>query len=72
MRHRTTFAATGNDGQDYTVLVYEAPSNGGDDPAAESLTLRTLEGAKVKRLETGRYQVQRTGVILTSRSPNAP
>ena len=63
MRHIVTFSAAGDDGQGYTVLVYEG--RGG------KMALRTLDGEEVERLDEGRYQVVGTGVLLTSASPNA-
>jgi hypothetical protein len=72
LRHTATFAADGDDGQNYTVLVYEGRTNLVGVTAPELKTLRTVEGENVDRMGQGRYKIMKTGVVLTSGSPNAP
>jgi hypothetical protein len=70
--HVCTFEAVGDDGQAYTVLAYSGQASLPGVTAPEALTLKTLDGKAVERLQQGRYKVKGAGVLLTSASPNAP
>jgi hypothetical protein len=70
--HVCTFEAEDGGGRTYTVLAYSGQPNAAAPAAPESLTLRTLDGREVQRLQQGRYKVKGADVILTSSSPNAP
>jgi hypothetical protein len=70
--HVCTFTAAGDDGQEVTILAYENRASVPVAAAPESMTLRTIDGEEVKRLDKGRYKVLKTGLNLTSGSANAP
>jgi hypothetical protein len=70
--HVCTSEAEGGDGRGYTTLAYSGQANYQGVAAPESLTLKTLGGGEVERLDRGRYKVSKTGEVLTSASPNAP
>jgi hypothetical protein len=72
LHHVCTFEAVGDDGRAYTVLAYSGQANFQGVAAPEALTLQTLDGKGVERLQQGRYKVKGAGVLLTSSSPNAP
>ena len=71
-----TFQARGDDGREYTVLIVTEYLREGtyDDPhgvVEGSKGLRTAEGAEVKRLRKGEYQLVDSGGILRSDAPDA-
>jgi hypothetical protein len=70
--HVCTFEAVAGDGRAYTVLAYTGQATFQGVAAPEALTLKTLDGKVVERLQQGRYKVKGAGVVLTSDSPNAP
>jgi hypothetical protein len=70
--HVCTFEAADGAGRAYTVLAYTGQASFLGVAAPEALTLKTLDGKEVVRLQQGRYKVKGAGVILTSSSPNAP
>jgi hypothetical protein len=73
-----SFTAEGNDGKAYTVHVITDSVNVGTmtDRTAEiscgPKRLRTSEGRTVMWIRNGEYKILKTGVMLTSDSPNAP
>lgn len=71
-----TFRARGDDGREHTVLVVSEYLRGGtyDDPHAVvegPKVLRTADGARVRRLGKGEYQLEDTGEILRSDASDA-
>jgi hypothetical protein len=70
--HVCTFEAVDGDGRAYTVLAYTGQASDQSVAAPEALTLKTLDGEALERLDRGRYKIRKVGVVLTSASPNAP
>lgn len=69
------YAALGSDGRHYEVHVYAETvhkAGDGDTPAMEHLTtICTSTGQALKVLGHGRYEIEETGVILTSHDHEA-
>jgi hypothetical protein len=69
------YAAHGSDGRDYEIHVYAETVHEGKDPAdlpIEHLTtIVTSTGQPLKVLGHGRYQIEDSGVVLTSQDPEA-
>ena len=76
-RHVSTFRATGTDGDQYTVEVWEDsvdPSEPDDttDKAEGFARLRTPDGMTVTKVGPRQYRIFGTDVVLTSDDPAAP
>ena len=72
-----TFQARSDDDREHTVLIVTEYLRGGtyDDPHAVvegPKVLRTADGARVRRLDKGVYQLVDTGEILRSAAPDGP
>ncbi|MDH4317121.1 MAG: hypothetical protein OEV64_01905 [Desulfobulbaceae bacterium] len=77
MEQLGSFGATGNDGNHYTVVIYQKYINVGtlENPSAVAegmKILHTADGMHVNRHKQGEYEIVETGVILNSKSPEAP
>jgi hypothetical protein len=69
------FSARGEDGFDYSVLVFTEEGETKDErskPTAGRRVLLTSAGLSVLRMEKGQYRLAMGGVRLTSDDPNAP
>ena len=71
------FIATDENGRRYTILIFTNIIKAGtfENPSTEVegiKELKTFEGMAVNRLEKGRYQIVKTGIIVQSDLPNAP
>jgi hypothetical protein len=73
-RDKASFQAVGSDGRKYTITIHaDAPT--AENPNAEedgTISLRTSDGHRVRRMSQGKYQITNTGVDLTSDDPEAP
>ena len=69
------YPATGSDGSTYEVHVYvQTPSAEGTDhvaPIEKITSLRTAEGAELRMIGKGRYEIIDSGITLTSSNPDA-
>jgi len=78
VEHTGTFAAAGNDGQQYTIYefteIVAVPTTGnpgGERPGIRSLQLST--GEPVNRMDKGKYEIMSSvNIPITSDDPNAP
>jgi hypothetical protein len=76
----SSFAAKGDDGQDYTIHVYETPippsqtveGPSGPDTGTPTRRFVTTTGLKLNWREKGCYQVQGALTVLVSDDPLAP
>jgi hypothetical protein len=64
-------------GRRYTILIYTNIIKAGtfENPSMEvdgMNELKTFEGMAVNRLEKGKYQIVKSGIIVHSDSPDAP
>ena len=76
-RKISQFIATDENGRRYTILIFTNIIKAGtfENPSMEvegMKELRTFEGMTVNRLEKGKYQIVKTGIIVQSDSPDAP
>lgn len=72
-----TFTARSKDGQEFVLHVYTNFIAVGtlSNPRAEVpglKRLRTSDGMAVNRLDSGRYEIVQTGVVVMSDAPDAP
>lgn len=69
------YAAQGSDGREYEVRVYAETvhegTNPSDLPIEHLSTIVTSTGQALKILGHGRYEIEETGVLLTSHDPEA-
>ena len=71
------FIATDENGRRYTILIFTNLVKAGtvENPSMEvegMKELKTFEGMAVNRLEKGKYQIVKTGIIVQSDSADAP
>jgi hypothetical protein len=71
------FIATDENGRRYTILIFTNLVKAGtvENPSMEvegMKELKTFEGMAVNRLEKGKYQIVKTGIIVQSDSTDAP
>jgi hypothetical protein len=71
------FIAVDENGRRYTILIYTNLIKAGtfENPSMEvdgMNELKTFEGMAVNRLEKGKYQIVKSGIIVHSDSPDAP
>jgi hypothetical protein len=71
------FIATDENGRRYTILIFTNLVKAGtvENPSMEvegMKELKTFEGMTVNRLEKGKYQIVKTGIIVQSDSADAP
>jgi hypothetical protein len=71
------FIATDEKGRRYTILIYMNIMKAGtlenpSEEVEEMEELKTFEGMAVNRLEKGKYQIVKSGIIVHSDSPDAP
>jgi hypothetical protein len=76
-RQTGRFLAIGDDSRRYTVYVYTDFIDAGEfgDPNAViegPKELRTSDGLAITQMQNGKYQIEQTGVILRSSSPDVP
>jgi hypothetical protein len=60
------FKAADDDGAVYLIDVFEIMCNRLDDAVRGPLLYRTADGGAVKRLETGIYVIEETGLVVRS------
>jgi hypothetical protein len=64
---RATLKASADDGADYAIDVFEIMQDGPGGEISRELLYRTADGKAAKRLESGIYEIEESGVIVRSR-----
>jgi hypothetical protein len=72
---KNRYSATGSDGKTYEVHVYfetaSAESIEQGAPMEKISSIRTADGAELRVIKKGHYEIPDTGVTLTATAPDA-
>jgi hypothetical protein len=63
---RAAFKTSADDGAAYLIDVFEIMHDGPDGEICGALLYRTADGEAVKRLESGVYEIEESGLIVRS------